>query len=181
GVRLLLGLDVLAEHDGDAVDTAHAALADSVRLVGWRRRDRGATTDDFSVVGVNIPDPLEQVDTMWTAVVFHEVNRGIVAPHDCVGFVAEIPRKPQHIAIERGRGRDIRDMQYWRALKKLRRIRRRERGHRPASPSTHPMRVDTTQDSVSDSRECSGSRSPSWRWHPSYRRGQCSPARGRRR
>src|SRR5262249_30786313 len=112
-------LDVLPEHDSYAVDVAHTELANSIRLVRWLLWNPGTSIDDFSVVSVNILDPLEQVDATRAAFAFDEVNRGVIAPHDRVGFVAKIPPKAQQISIERCRGRDIRDVQYWRTLNEL--------------------------------------------------------------
>src|SRR6478735_2891548 len=112
-------LDVLAEHDSHAIDVAQAKFADSIRLVRWLRCNLGASLDNLPVVGINILDPLEQVDTTWTAFVLDEVDRGVIAPHDCVSVVAEVPCKPQRIAIERCRRRDVGDMQYWCALHEL--------------------------------------------------------------
>src|SRR5262245_59129145 len=123
------GLDVLPEHDPHAIDILHTELANAIRLVRRLRCYLGSSIDDFFVVGINILDPLAQVDPTWAVFVSYEVNRGVVAPHHGVGVVAEIPRKSQSVAVERCRGRDIRDMQHRGALNELFRIRRWQRGY----------------------------------------------------
>src|SRR5206468_4435432 len=70
--------DVLTEHERDAVDVQHAEFADSIRPVCRRRCHRRAAIDNFSVEGVDILDPLEQVDATRTTFIFDEVDRGIV-------------------------------------------------------------------------------------------------------
>src|SRR5262245_44753741 len=75
------------------------------------------------------------MDAARTALVPHEMNRGIVAPHDGVGFVAEVPRKPQHVTIERCCSRDLRNVEDRCALDKLLRVRRWWRGHGPLIPA----------------------------------------------
>src|SRR5213594_3992770 len=124
--------DVLPEHDSYAVDVAHTELANSIRLVRWLLWNLGISIDDFFVVSVDILDPLEQMDATRSAFVSHEVNRGVIPPHDCVGVVAKIPRKAQQISIERCGGRDIRDVQHGCTLNELFGIRRRQCWHRPS-------------------------------------------------
>jgi hypothetical protein len=62
------------------------------------------------VIGIDVPDPLEQVHAARASIIPDEVNRGVFPPYDSVGFIAEIPREAQRIAIELRRGLDIRDV-----------------------------------------------------------------------
>jgi hypothetical protein len=62
------------------------------------------------VIGIDVFDPLEQVDATRGSIIPDEVNGRVFAPHDSVRFVAKIPREAQGVAIERRRGFDVRDV-----------------------------------------------------------------------
>ena len=121
-------IDVLAEHDPDAVDIAHAEFADPVWLVGRVRINHSAAPNDFPEMRVDILDPLEQVDALWTALIANEVDCGVVPPDDRIGVVTEVAGKAQDITIERGSRFNVWDVQDRCALDELGRIRRRSAG-----------------------------------------------------
>src|SRR5437773_6377788 len=120
------------KHDGHAVDVAYNEFSNAIRLIRRLHRDDRTATDDFSVVGVDILDPLKQMDAAWVSTVSHEVNGGVVAPHHRVSLVAEIRREPKHITIERGCRLDARNIQDPRALNELCRTGRWQCGHEAA-------------------------------------------------
>src|SRR5205085_1030680 len=116
---------VLTEHNAYSVDVAHTKFANPIRLICWLRSNVGASIDHFLEVRVDVLDPLEQVNALRALIASNKVNGGVIAPDNGVCFVAEIPGKTQHIAIERCRRLDVCNMQDGRTLNKLNRIGRR--------------------------------------------------------
>ena len=94
----------MAENDRYTIDISQADLAEAIWLVLGLRGNLRATIDDLSIVRIDILHPLKQVDTLRRPFVSNKVNRGVIAPYDSIGFVAEVPRKPQNVAIEGRRG-----------------------------------------------------------------------------
>ena len=97
-------------------------FADPIGLVCWCFCDLGASTNDLSMISVDVLDPLEQVDAAWISLISNKVNRGVIPPHYRVCLVAEVPCEPQDITIERCCRFDVFDMQDWCTLNKLCRI-----------------------------------------------------------
>jgi hypothetical protein len=116
--------DVLAEDDPDTVNVAYSKFTNSVGLICRPRSDFGAPSNQFFVIGVNVFDPLEEMDAAWASIISDKVNRRVVTPHNGVSFVAEVPGKTQDIAIECRCGFDVLDMEYRGTLNKLCGIRR---------------------------------------------------------
>ena len=102
--------DVLAEYNSNTVDISHTELTNAIRLVLWLGDPVNASVDNLSVISVDILHPLKQVDAPGTFFVSNEVNRRVVAPHDCVCLIAEVRGKTQRIAIKSCCSDDIRDM-----------------------------------------------------------------------
>src|SRR5438067_2245692 len=121
----LVVIDVLAEHNAYPVDVAHTEFANPIRLICWLRSNVGASIDHFPEVRIDVLDPLEQVNALRALIASNKMNGGVIAPDNGVCFVAEVPGKTQHIAVERCRRLDVRDMQYGRTLNKLNGIGRR--------------------------------------------------------
>src|SRR5437868_6251060 len=97
---VIITINILAKHDSYAVDIAYTKFSNSIRLIGRLPFNYRTATDYFSVISVDILDPLKQVDAACVSTVCNQVNRGVVAPHHRVCLVAEIPRKPQNITVE---------------------------------------------------------------------------------
>jgi len=135
--------DVLTEHNPHTIDIAYTKLPNPIWLIGGLHGNLGAPTEYFPEVPVDVLDPLEQVDATWTASAPNKVNRRVIAPHDRVCVVAEVPCETQHITIERCGRLDVGDMENWCALNKLCRIGRRWRRHRLILFRWHPAGTDT--------------------------------------
>jgi len=115
-------IDVLAKHDCHPIDISYTKFSNSIRLIGWLQCNHRTAAHYFSVVSVDILDPLKQMDAARVSIVSNEVNCRIVAPHYRVPLVTEIPREPEDITIERCCRFNVRDMQYRRTLNELCRI-----------------------------------------------------------
>src|SRR5687767_12650030 len=68
-------VDILTEHDSDAIDVSQPELANAIRLVRWRRGDLGAAIKELPVVRVDVLHPLEQVDSLRNSLISYEVDR----------------------------------------------------------------------------------------------------------
>ena len=78
-----------------AADFDHAQRPDLGIDLARRLDDVGAVIDHFPEVRVDVLNPLEQVNALRALIASNKVNRGVIAPDNRVGLVAEIPGKTQ--------------------------------------------------------------------------------------
>jgi hypothetical protein len=88
-------IDVLAKHDCHGVDIAYTKFSNSIRLICRLHYNDRTAADYFSVVSVDILDPLKQMDAAWVSTVSHEVNCGVVAPHHRISLVSATHVNPK--------------------------------------------------------------------------------------
>src|SRR6188508_976213 len=62
------------------------------------------------------------MDAAWVSIIPDEMNRRVVAPHNSVCFVPEVPCKTKRVAIERRCPLDVLDVKHRSTLDKLCRI-----------------------------------------------------------
>jgi hypothetical protein len=81
----------LSEDDRNAIEITDRKITDVVRSICRLLDDLGSSTNDFSVVGVHITNPLEQMHATGTAISSDKVNREVVPLDYGVIVIAIIP------------------------------------------------------------------------------------------
>ena len=77
-------LDLLSEHDIDAVRVSNRELAEVIGAIRWLLEHLSPPCPDLTIVRVNIANPVEQMDPRSgrTLATFRQVDRDIVPPDD---------------------------------------------------------------------------------------------------
>ena len=90
----------MADHENNAVRIANREIAHVIRPIRRFGNHLGPSLDDFSMVSIDIPNPLEKVNAGRAAVTLHEMDRRVVAPYHRIVVFAEVPVETQLISIK---------------------------------------------------------------------------------